>query len=115
VDYFGPVLLSRARELDFDTQPPPELFGDAPDSHYADASPVKLVSKGDAPFLLVHGDADTLVPVGHAHLMDEELRNAGVPCELFVIPGGGHGDFFRRDPRGEYWKRTERFLVRHLR
>lgn len=115
VDYFGPVLLSRVKELDFDTQPPPELFGDAPDSAYADASPVKLVSKDDAPYLLVHGDADTLVPIGHAHLMEEALREAGVPCELVVIPGGGHGDFFFRDPQGDYWKRTERFLARELR
>jgi acetyl esterase/lipase len=115
VNYFGPALLSRTRELDFDTQPPPELFGDAPDSAYAEASPVKFVSADDAACLLVHGDADTTVPVGHSHLMEEALREAGVPCELFVIPGGGHGDFFRRDPQGEYWKRTERFLAQHLR
>jgi len=126
VDYFGPVLLARGKEdsfgpvlrgkeINFDTQPPPELFGDAPDSAYATASPVKFVSKDDAPFLLVHGDADRIVPVGHAHLMEEELRAAGVPCELVVIPGGGHGDFFRRDPLGEYWKRTERFLAQSLR
>jgi acetyl esterase/lipase len=114
VDYFGPVLLSRAQELDFDTRPPPELFGDAPDSAYADASPLKFVTKDDAPFLLVHGDADKLVSIGHAHLMEEALRGAGVPCELVVIPGGGHGDFFFRDPHGEYWKKTERFLAARL-
>ncbi|NOT29152.1 MAG: alpha/beta hydrolase [Planctomycetes bacterium] len=114
VDYFGPVLLARTKEHDFDTQPPPELFGDAPDSEYAAASPLNFVTRDDTPFLLVHGDADDTVPVGHSHLMDEKLREAGVACELVVIPGGGHGDFFRKDPRGEYWKRTEAFLAARL-
>ena len=113
-DYFGPVLLSRRQELDFDTLPPPELFGDAPDSAYEDASPVRFVTADDAPFLLVHGDADQLVPIGHAHLMNEALREARVPCELVVIKGGGHGDFFLKDPKGDYWKRTEQFLARCL-
>lgn len=114
VDYFGPVLLSRAKELDFDTQPPPELFGDAPDSAYAAASPVNFASQDDAPFLFVHGDADALVPLGHSLLMEEKLREHDVPCELVVIARGGHGDFLRRDPQGEYWQRTERFLAQHL-
>lgn len=114
VDYFGPVLLARTKELDFDTQPPPELFGDAPDSAYAQASPVNFVTKDDAPFLFVHGDADAVVPLGHSLLMEEKLREHGVPCELLVIPRGGHGDFFRRDPRGAYWKTTERFLAQRL-
>lgn len=114
VNYFGPVLLTREKELELDTQPPPELFGDAPDSAWADASPVRFVTKDDAPCLIVHGDADEVVEVGHALLMEEELRKTGVACELLVIPGGGHGDFFRKDPRGEHWQRMERFLERYL-
>ena len=114
VSYFGPALLSRVQELDFDTRPPPELFGDAGDEAYAAASPVNYVTRDDAPFLLVHGDADTIVPIGHSHLFEEKLHAAGVPCELVVIPGGGHGDFLFRDPFGDYWKRTEEFLAQRL-
>jgi acetyl esterase/lipase len=114
VSYFGPVLLTPAPELDFDTEAPPELFGDAPDALYAAASPLKAVSRDDPPFLLVHGDADETVPVGHSLLMEEALRAAGVPCELVVIPGGGHGDFFFEDRGGAYWKTTERFLRERL-
>ena len=114
VDYFGPVLLTRQPELDFDTQPPPELFGDAPDSAYAAASPLRLVTRDDVPFLLVHGDADELVPLEHSRKMDEALRAAGVPSELVVLAGAGHGDFLFREPDGEYWKRTERFLAARL-
>lgn len=115
VNYFGPVLLTRTPELDFDTQPPPELFGDAPDSAYAAASPLHFVTRDDVPFLHVHGDADDIVPVGHSRMMDEALRAAGVSSELVVITGGGHGDFFRTQPDGEYWKRTEHFLTERLR
>ncbi len=115
VDFFGPVLLTREPELDFDTQPPPELFGDAPDSAYAAASPLRLVTGDDAPFLLIHGDADRLVPVGHALAMDEALRAVGVHSELELIVGGGHGNFLRHDANVEYWKHTERFLAAQLR
>lgn len=116
VSYFGPVLLTRTRELaQLDTRAPSGLFGVALDSAYAEASPLRQVSAGDAPFLLVHGDADALVPIEHAHLMKAALDEAGVACELVVIPGGGHGDFFRSDPGGEYWQRTEAFLDAHLR
>lgn len=114
VSYFGPVLLTRTKERDFDTQPPPELFGDAPDSAYAAASPLLLATKDDAPFLLVHGEADTVVPVDHSALLEEKLRALGVGCELVVLPGAGHGDFLVRDPFGDYWKRTEAFLATHL-
>jgi acetyl esterase/lipase len=114
VDFFGPAILARKPEHDFDTRPPPKLFGDAPDSAYAAASPLTLVSADDAPFLLVHGDADTLVPVQQSILLDEALRKAGVASELIVLEGAGHGDFLAKDPHGEYWKKTEAFLAAKL-
>lgn len=39
------------------------------------------------PVLLVHGDADELIPLEHAHRLYEK---AGDPKELRVIPGAGH-------------------------
>ena len=50
----------------------------------------------------------------HSVVLEEALREAGVACELFRIEGGGHGDFFRRDPDGKYWRRTVEFLAEHL-
>jgi phospholipase/carboxylesterase len=41
--------------------------------------------------LLVHGEADDLIPVGALHLAREELAGAGVPVEWHVRPGLGHG------------------------
>ena len=54
-------------------------------------SPVTHVSKESAPALIIHGDADTLVPIQQAEVMVAKLKEAGVPCELVVNKGGGHG------------------------
>jgi acetyl esterase/lipase len=54
-------------------------------------SPITHVSKESAPALIIHGDADTLVPIQQAEVMIAKLKEAGVPCELVVNKGGGHG------------------------
>ncbi len=54
-------------------------------------SPVYHVSKDSAPALIIHGDADKLVPIQQAKLMIEAYKKAGVPCELVVKPGAQHG------------------------
>jgi dipeptidyl aminopeptidase/acylaminoacyl peptidase len=47
-----------------------------------------------APFLLLHGDADELIPFRHAELMREALEGLGVPVKLVRIAGGGHAPDF---------------------
>ncbi|HLJ12144.1 MAG TPA: alpha/beta hydrolase [Planctomycetaceae bacterium] len=54
-------------------------------------SPVYHVSSDDAPSLIIHGDADTLVPIQQAELIIEGFKKANVPCELVVKKGAGHG------------------------
>jgi len=56
-----------------------------------DVSPVSFVSKDDPPMLIVHGDADTIVPFEHAQSLEAALKKAGVPVELYVVKGGAHG------------------------
>jgi phospholipase/carboxylesterase len=48
------------------------------------------------PIMLVHGDADDLVPVEAMHSAVGALGEAGVAVEWHVCPGVGHGI----DPRG---------------
>ena len=43
------------------------------------------------PFLIVHGDADPLVPHHQSELLEAALRQAGIPVKLITIPGGPHG------------------------
>jgi acetyl esterase/lipase len=62
---------------------------------FEDASPIHHVTRDDPPFLLVHGDADQIVPFKHSELMEQALRAAGVEVKLLRVPGGGHGASFR--------------------
>jgi acetyl esterase/lipase len=54
-------------------------------------SPVYHVTKESPPTLIIHGDADTLVPIQQAELIIAKLKDAGVTCELVVKKGAGHG------------------------
>jgi len=54
-------------------------------------SPILLVSKDDPPTLLIHGDADKLVPISHSQRMHAALKEAGVTTDFVTIPGGTHG------------------------
>jgi len=54
-------------------------------------SPVYHVSKSSPPTLIIHGDADKLVPMQQALLIIDKLKDAKVPAELVVKPGAAHG------------------------
>jgi acetyl esterase/lipase len=55
------------------------------------ASPVARVHPDAPPFMLVHGTADSVVPVEHSELLADRLRAAGVAVELLLVPGAEHG------------------------
>ena len=53
-------------------------------------SPARLVKGPAVPFLLIHGDADPLVPLQQSQKMVAALKAAGGSAELIVKKGGGH-------------------------
>ncbi|MCX7520764.1 alpha/beta hydrolase [Microbacterium sp. STN6] len=55
-----------------------------------DFSPVSHVSASAPPFLLVHGDADRLVPVEQSRQLHDRLRQAGASAALHIVPGADH-------------------------
>lgn len=55
------------------------------------ASPITYVDRKDPPFLIMHGDKDTVVPVQQSRRFYERLKKAGVPAELIVVEEAGHG------------------------
>jgi acetyl esterase/lipase len=54
-------------------------------------SPVNHVTSDDPPTLIIHGDADSLVPIQQAEIVIEKLKANKIPCELVVRKGQGHG------------------------
>jgi acetyl esterase/lipase len=54
-------------------------------------SPITHVTPDDAPTLIIHGDADTLVPLQQSEALIAKLKEAGVEAKLVTRPGSGHG------------------------
>jgi acetyl esterase/lipase len=57
---------------------------------HAEASPLTHVDGDDPPVLLIHGDADQMVPVGQSRSLAASLREHQVEVEYVEIAGGGH-------------------------
>jgi dienelactone hydrolase len=64
------------------------------------------------PVLILHGDADPVVPVEEAYHLKEVLESRGLPYEMKIYPGVGHGF------AGEIWEdavlRAVAFLKQYL-
>jgi len=54
-------------------------------------SPITHVSPDDPPTLIIHGDADKLVPIQQAQVLVAKLKEAGVEAKLITKPGAAHG------------------------
>jgi len=53
-------------------------------------SPALLVDRKQPPFLIIHGDADPLVPLHQSEMLIDALKKAGGQADLIVKHGGGH-------------------------
>lgn len=58
---------------------------------YAEGSPYDRITANTPPALLIHGDGDEVIPVGHSVKYREKLSQYGVPAELVILPGVPHG------------------------
>lgn len=75
------------------------------------ASALRHVGPMAAPFLFMHGTADTTVPFEQSADMQRQLVAAGVRAELFAVEGADHG-FFNASPGYEQTvDRMEKFLM----
>ncbi len=54
-------------------------------------SPISHVTPDDPPTLIIHGDADRLVPLQQSEVMIEQLKKAKIESNLIVKKGAGHG------------------------
>ena len=82
---------------------------------YREASPINHVSGSAPPFLLIHGNADEIVPYEQAQLMQAALTAVGVPVQLIGIEGAGHGpDFPGATGAPDYLGAVVQWFDRHL-
>ena len=100
VDFYGPVdFMQKASFANYG----PALFGTTyaanPDL-WKSGCPLFSVAAGDPPMLLVHGDADPIVPIAQSRSFDAALTKAGVPHQLLVVKGAKHGfmPFLAKEP-----------------
>ena len=99
IDWFGPTDflhygdLTPAR-LDNQKSPVTRLLGgtvmEKPELARR-SSPIYYVKADAAPFLIMQGDKDPLVPLQQSASFHEALQKAHVPSILKIYPGAGHG------------------------
>ena len=63
-------------------------------------SPVNFVTSNTVPTLIIHGDADKLVPIYQARIFEKKCGEFGVPFKLITKEGADHG-----------WKDMEKDIV----
>jgi acetyl esterase/lipase len=120
-DYFGPtdfLQMDEHRPSDGQVHNTP----DSPESQLiggyiqdnkekvAKANPITYVTSDDAPFLIIHGDMDPLVPHHQSEILEAALKKAGVPASFYTVKGAGHGGF--KDPNVP--KLTKEFFEKYL-
>lgn len=64
------------------------------------------------PTLILHGDADPVVPVSEARKLEKLLGEKKFPFEIRIYPGQGHR--FRGDDDKDAYERSLRFFEKHL-
>lgn len=57
-------------------------------------SPIYFVTSKMPPTLIIHGDADKLVPLYQSQSFARKCQEVGTYCKLIVTPGAGHGPEF---------------------
>jgi acetyl esterase/lipase len=76
------------------------------------ANPLTYIDKNDPSFLIMHGDNDTLVPLGQSIMLAKALIDAGIEVTMKTLAGAGHEDMQFRNAENQ--KLMEEFLSRKL-
>lgn len=82
-----------------------EFFGGLPRE-------MKFFMRRLCPTLILHGEADPTVPVAEAYNLQRLLEEKGIPYEIKIYPGAGHG--FENETWRNAGLRTLQFLQRQL-
>jgi pimeloyl-ACP methyl ester carboxylesterase len=76
-----------------------------------DLIPIRSARRwGNRPLLLIHGEADSIVPVGQAR---ELARAVGSACSTLTLPGTEHVQAYQNNPKA-YVDLVDSFFSQHL-
>jgi len=101
----GAYLSLSAAAIDKRVRAVVEFFGGLPKE-------MKLFMRRLCPVLILHGDADPTVPVEEAYHLKQVLEKKGIPYEMQIYPGAGHG--FSGDVWRDAGLRSYAFLKKYL-
>jgi acetyl esterase/lipase len=79
------------REMDSKTNRFERLSDEKQTEMLKKISPITHVTADTPPTLIIHGDADKLVPIQQAEVFMAKLKEVGVESQLIVKKGAGHG------------------------
>ncbi|MCK9341368.1 MAG: alpha/beta hydrolase [Bacteroidales bacterium] len=98
VDWFGPVDMARMSNCEAPndaSSPEAVLIGKKDPRHEPDwvklISPINFVDEDDPKILIIHGDADNVVPHCQSLYLKTAYDRAGVEAIFISVPDGGHG------------------------
>jgi dipeptidyl aminopeptidase/acylaminoacyl peptidase len=80
---------------------------------YAKSSPINFIKNVKTPTLVLVGEHDIECPVPQSYEFWRALKRDGVPTELVVYPGEGHG-FYQAKHRRDYEERTLAWFEKYL-
>ncbi len=97
VDWFGPIDLARMRECSKPNEgqsPEAALIKGAPKDNLdmiALLNPITYIDETDPPFLVIHGQADNVVPHCQSVFFAEALKEKKLLTDFITVPDGQHG------------------------
>jgi acetyl esterase/lipase len=97
VDWFGPIdmaLMNECKKPKDGNSPEAALIKGNPADNLdmiALLNPITFLGKKDPQFIVIHGEADNVVPYCQSELFAKALKEKGVLTEFISVPEGQHG------------------------
>ena len=114
VDWFGPIdmaLMNECKKPKDGNSPEAALIKGNPADNLdmiALLNPITFLDKKDPQFIVIHGEADTIVPHCQSELFAKALKIKGLLTEFISVPEGQHGPVTFND--STFKKMTDFFL-----
>ena len=97
VDWFGPIdlaVMDECKKPKVGNSPEAALIKGNPADNLdmiALLNPITFIDKKDPQFLVIHGEADNVVPYCQSELFAKALKEKGLLTEFISVPDGQHG------------------------